>query len=193
MTPTSTLLESLRTETDNLHEALHVHPLLEPLHRGAITRAQYGRILNAFYIAYSAMEGSRTAATTRFEETDVLSLIEADHKIHEFELPFVPRTNYPAIESFSALMGYLYVKEGSGLGGQVISKHLARELGLEAGVTNHFFAGQGTETGAHWRKFLAFLYESEARVDTVRAVTQAKASFTAVRLACDHVLAGEKQ
>ena len=193
MTPTSNLLESLRKETGDLHEALHMHPLLEPLHRGAISHAQYGRILNAFYIAYSVMEGSRTVDATRFEEMDVLTLLEADHRTHGVTIPFVPRTNYPAVENFSALIGYLYVKEGSGLGGQVISKHLARELGLEAGVTNRFFAGNGKETGTNWRKFLAFLHESEARVDTVRAVRQAKASFAAVRLACDHVWAGESQ
>ena len=122
-----------------------------------------------------------------FRETPVLDLLAKDLARHEVPVPAVPRANYPEIDSFSALVGYLYVKEGSALGGQVISKHLSRELGLEAGRDNHFFAGWGKNTGPHWRRFLSFLHESEGRVDTVRAVRQAKASFATVRLACDHV------
>ena len=180
------LIETLREKTQALHEALHTHPLLAPLQE-AITQEDYAYILQAFYLAYTTSEAHRATLIADVPDAPVLEWLEQDLIVHHIKPLEVAGIHYSAITTPSQLRGYLYVKQGSTLGGRVISKHLSKMLGLVDGKTNHFFAGYGEETGPRWKAFLAALGQSH--VNTDEAVGQAVTTFELIRHCCDAVLA----
>jgi heme oxygenase len=65
----------------------------------------------------------------------------------------------PELNDSSAMLGALYVIEGSQLGGQIIFRDVQAKLQLDAASGAAFFAGSGDHTGAHWKRFLAGLEE----------------------------------
>jgi len=54
-------------------------------------------------------------------------------------------------------LGYLYVMEGSTLGGQLISRHFRQTLGIELATGGAYFHGYGEQTGARWKETVQFL------------------------------------
>ncbi len=66
--------------------------------------------------------------------------------------PFSP-LNTPISEATA--LGYLYVIEGSTLGGRVILKQLENTPALQSTKAIHFFSGYGTNTGPMWKSFLS--------------------------------------
>jgi heme oxygenase len=87
----------------------------------------------------------------------------------------------PQLNGLSAALGSLYVLEGSALGGQVISRQVARQHGLHAGHGAAYFNGWGERTGPMWREFQEVLEEHEAQgADRDAACTAAAATFDAL-------------
>lgn len=60
----------------------------------------------------------------------------------------------PPVDSLPSLLGCLYVIEGAGLGGQVITRHLRASLGLTPATGGAFFFGDGELTGPRWKAFV---------------------------------------
>lgn len=54
------------------------------------------------------------------------------------------------------MLGYMYVIEGSTLGGRVILKHLAPRLKINEDNGGKFFAGYKEDTSAKWKSFLQY-------------------------------------
>jgi len=82
---------------------------------------------------------------------DLLALGDTDTIIEA-----LPRCDHlPPLMSEAQLWGCLYVIEGATLGGQIIMKHLHRNLGLSANSGGSFFDGYGCETGPQWKAFCA--------------------------------------
>ena len=71
----------------------------------------------------------------------------------------------PQISCFAEALGCAYVLEGATLGGQVITRHLRRELNVDYQQGAAFFASYGKEAGPMWQEFISFLngYELTAR------------------------------
>jgi len=72
--------------------------------------------------------------------------------------------------SLSEIVGMMYPLEGSTLGGQVISKHLRRNLGLTPDHGARFFHGYGDDTESFWSAFIEF---AEASLTTPETRLQA--------------------
>jgi heme oxygenase len=68
-----------------------------------------------------------------------------------------PAARLPAMECEAHAVGCLYVIEGSALGGQVVSRHIARSLGIDAHNGGRYFSGDGRATGDRWRQVCAAL------------------------------------
>ena len=79
----------------------------------------------------------------------------------------------PAPGSVAEAFGCLYVLEGATLGGQVISRHLARELSLSPANGAAFFNGYGPETGPRWTAFLALLEAHAGQPEQQASVVEA--------------------
>ncbi len=83
------------------------------------------------------------------------------------------------LDDIAAVLGSLYVIEGSALGGRVIAPQLKRTLGLTQGAGASYFHGFGGETGAMWSNFrvLAALEIGESSNATVSACLSARRTF----------------
>lgn len=183
------LITALREATHTVHQALHVHSLLAPLQDDDITLDDYCWCLRAFHYAYATLPPAHSA----FNLPDVpfLAWLAEDMRIHNIEAVALPPVTYPVVDSYSKYIGYLYVKQGSTLGGRAISKHLQKILGLVPQRTNHFFAGFGEETGERWKQFLHLLDDN--RIASQETVQQATATFQHIAACCDETLKLKQQ
>lgn len=125
----SDLLAALRESTAALHEGLHVHKLLAPLQRDSITREDYYWCIRAFHQAYTQMQ-QKIRCLPPMADIAALEWLQSDMDAHHITPVTLSELPYPEIDTDAKYMGYLYVKQGSTLGGRIISKHLHRTLGL---------------------------------------------------------------
>jgi heme oxygenase len=158
------ILQRLRAETRAEHEALegHIDLLGRPW-----SMDFYRRLLEKFYGFYAVIEpplfsrpewqplgvdvGKRLKLPLLVEDLKFLGLGEA-------EIEELPRcANAPSIATFPQALGAAYVLEGSTLGGQIITRHLKKELGVEVGRGISFFMSYGAEVGPMWRQFTSVL------------------------------------
>lgn len=158
--PDSDILLRLRTESRAEHEAIeHELDLMAP----GLTRARYVARLERFYGFYAPLE-ARLEARGAFPGSESgpqpkTPLLVADLRAlgagPPDQLPLC--TALPPLASPAEVLGCLYVLEGASLGGQVISRHLRRTLGISRENGGRFFSGYGEATGVHWRAFMASL------------------------------------
>jgi len=59
----------------------------------------------------------------------------------------------PEVKSITEALGCLYVLEGATLGGQVIGRHLKKNLALDEDRGCAFFCSYGDEVGLMWQSF----------------------------------------
>ena len=152
-----TLLARLRAETRLHHLRLEhdLHALREDVtpegHRELVRR------LYGFYRPWEAqavpvLEAGHPGVTSGRAKIPLLI-----HDLHDLgdspdavaRLPLCARL--PPLVTLPLALGSMYVLEGATLGGQVVSRHLARALGTGSGL--RFFASYGPEVGAMWRGF----------------------------------------
>lgn len=84
----------------------------------------------------------------------------------------------PEITDASQALGYLYVMEGSTLGGKVIARLLEETLGINQQNGAAFFYGYGPETGAKWKAFReALVSYAESSGEEERIIAAANQTF----------------
>lgn len=156
--PMVPLIERLREETRDLHEGLERELDWE---RRMATPEGYVRLLTRWWGFHAVFE-PMVEASPPFVGLDgrgKLRLIEADlrHLGHSHSsFATLPRISDLAfLNDRAAMIGAMYVLEGSTLGGQVIARHVERHLG--AGVAKggcSYFLGYGkAATMPMWRSF----------------------------------------
>jgi heme oxygenase len=67
--------------------------------------------------------------------------------------PLASISDLPVITNNLQSIGAMYVMEGSTLGGQIISKMIAKQLGVADPVGMSYFNGYGDQTLTMWNKF----------------------------------------
>lgn len=94
----------------------------------------------------------------------------------------------PALPSAAAAWGAIYVMEGSALGGQLVTRTLARSgLGPDSGAA--YFHGWGAATGAMWAETRLLLErELAAPAHLAQACEAARATFDALSLQLETAL-----
>ena len=183
------LLEALRSHTQNQHEALHTHPLLSGLSHPSLTMPDFHHILLAFEAYYSHAEAAcLTGWPEDVPNAPVLTWLGSDLAQQQLEsqahrIVFA----HPPIDTRSKLAGYLYTKQGSTLGGHVISRHLERQLGLIPRLDQWFFAGYGHDNGANWKKFITHLDDLGDVLNPEEVISSARHSFATIAWFCDTV------
>ncbi len=181
------LIEALRHYTREQHEALHMHPLLNGLSNAPLTGADFHYILLAFEAYYSHAEAACFAGWPEdIPNAPVLTWLDSDLAQHGLKSQ-VDRIVFahPPIDTRSKLAGYLYTKQGSTLGGHVISKHLERELGLIPRLDQWFFAGYGHDNGLHWKTFTSHLDDLGDALNPEEVLASARRSFETIAWFCD--------
>ncbi len=87
----------------------------------------------------------------------------------------------PPLADRAEALGALYVVEGSTLGGQIIARRVARDLGHGPDTGCAYYAAHGARTGAMWRAFQAVLAQEPPEAAD-RMVASAQATFDALRV-----------
>ena len=188
MSPASSppsLIQTLRTETAELHVALEKRlPFFSP----ELDRDLYRRLMAAYYGFYQPLEQRlhRLALIPTGLDQSLrikLPVLRADLAalgLDDTAIEALPTCQaLPRIESRAAALGVSYVLEGATLGGQILRRRVAEQLGLDASSGAAFLNVYGELTGRRWKDFLQYLDDrnlGEAR--TLEVTRAAKATFT---------------
>lgn len=158
------ILKRLKEATRSRHAALESRlPLLD----AHLARQAYREFVHLFFGYYEPLEQKLMAQpcweSIGFDYTerrktprlaqDLLALGDSAEAMEGL----ARCQNLPALCSPGQVLGCLYVIEGATLGGQIISRHLASGLGLNATSGASFFSGYGPQTGSRWKAFCAML------------------------------------
>jgi heme oxygenase len=156
-----TLLERLKTETRPAHDRIERAIDLE---RRIASKDHYRRLLIRFYGFHSAWEDaamakapdpgffrSRCKTALLVKDLQALGLQPADIRRLPPCRPLMP------LRAPEAVLGSMYVVEGSTLGGAIIARDVERLLGLNAETGCAYFRSYGRDIGPMWKTFGAML------------------------------------
>ncbi|MCF4129239.1 biliverdin-producing heme oxygenase [Methylobacterium sp. SyP6R] len=180
----SDILERLRAETRPAHEAIERDLAWETR---VATLAEYRALLARFWGFHAVLEPALAASLDDapfFDPRRRLAHLAADLRILGFDdakIQILPCPRLAPPRDRAEAFGALYVLEGSTLGGQVIAKHIGRQLGLTAECGCRYYAAHGRETGAMWKAFRQRLAEEATRGEADAIVISATATFDAMR------------
>jgi len=174
---TTPILDHLRVTTRDLHEGLETRldvfaRVADPIRRSEMV----GRFL-AFYrpaeAALARVLGDEP--NLEFDARRKTPALERDAAALNADTPDDASLTMPA--GRCEALGFLYVLEGSTLGGRVIDKQL-RLRGLSPkGLT--FFQGYGDATGERWKAFCAVLERADDKAAAARGARSAFAQMEA--------------
>jgi heme oxygenase len=151
----------LQEATRAVHERLHEHGLFAPLLAGTIDKPTYCQILIRLYGFHKPLQHALPRAA-KFYSSTVFALVAtykpADRIVEDLkalgctneEIVASPVAELPPIRSEGHLLGCLYVREGSTLGGRVLAGKLDHLLG-DSTAGRQFFTGT-RENALIWKK-----------------------------------------
>jgi len=174
--PQPSVLGVLRARTRALHDQVESGV---DLGRALASREGYRQMLEGYLSLYRTFEVALTGAPAAVRELAMypqrarVPLLEGDLRalgVSEAEVAAVPAaTELPDLAKPDAILGALYVIEGSQLGGQVIYREIQDKLQLDQQHGAAFFFGDGENTSRQWKRFLAGLeeqvYDPDAAAD----------------------------
>lgn len=164
----SEIRQRLRAATHDIHVRLDHHPLLAGITKPGYPMASYQQVLLGYFYLYLMLEKAITTAIARealdfdYQARLKLPWINADLKylgLETLAAEHFPRHGIGpfVINNAAQLAGTLYAIEGATLGGQVIARHVAKNMGLTSSAGARFFNGYGEETAARWQAFEGFM------------------------------------
>lgn len=169
---TSPVLDHLRAATRDLHDGLEARlDVFSRVADPAQRREMVGRFLAFYRPAETALAGVLGHEPgLDFETRRKVPALERDLAT----LKAAPSADAPLSPPVgrSEALGFLYVLEGSTLGGRVIDKQL-RARGLSAEGLS-FFQGYGDQTGPRWKAFCTVLERAD---DPAAAARGARSAF----------------
>ncbi len=179
----SALYVRLRQATKQPHHVLDHHPLLAPLLRANLTVVQYGNALAALHgVQQRAEEGilaflDQHPGLFDYRSRLKVGALKADLVALGRE-PMGIAAHFPVPQSVGALIGVLYVIEGSTQGGLMIAR-LLQALPI-APLPTAYFRVYGDTSAQKWRDFLQFAsgYDSCDEID--EAAATAISAFDAI-------------
>lgn len=179
------ILPHLKASTREQHERAEAHlNLMDP----ALDRRRYGDVLRTMRSLYGTLEprvGARLGEAGRaaLDWPARLKVPLLDRDLRALNVAPAADLDAGTVDVFlqheADAWGAAYVLEGATLGGQLIRRHLAAQLGLE-GAGTAFHSGYGALTGPRWRTFGEALEARVAR-DPDRAAFTERATDAARR------------
>lgn len=165
------IVQRLREATRDAHKAMEALPFAVRLREGALDRAAYVNYLQAMRLAHAQLEDSATTtrhtAVARVWRDDMRKAQLLARDLHALGAPPEPTTLNGAVaqgliltqairlcvaEEPTALLGYLYVFEGSTLGGAVIRRAIAKNKELGEGAAA-YLDSYGATRASRWKSF----------------------------------------
>jgi heme oxygenase (biliverdin-IX-beta and delta-forming) len=173
--------EVLKSATEQHHKEIE-----EVIQFSAITNLdRYKMLVQRFLAFYAPVEDQvrlgRLDCALDWERRKKTPALLVDHQALGLER--APQFGgFRRLESIPQLLGYLYVAEGSTLGGQFLFKQFSRAFNLDENTGARFFYGYGPDTGKKWQSFLTVL-EAELQTAEHRQAAAESAEETFVKMA----------
>jgi len=143
-----------------------------------LSLSDYQQFLLTQYVFHSHMEHAidnslsvRLKGRLNWDLRHKLPSIQSDLAELASAIPIIPNPTQQIISEAEAI-GYLYVTEGSTLGGRMISKALKENEQIATHSSFRFLNVYGEDTGRYWKEFLRVLSE-EVVADVEEAVIAA--------------------
>ena len=183
MTPNS-LKDKLREATHSMHVQLNQLPLLKGLLDADYPLENYHKLLQAYAPLYQDLELKIihfiTEHSVGFDYDSRLKWPSIHQDLAYLSTPASPVQLMlsPDINSIGALIGVLYVVEGSTLGGQHIARALEKHHGLTQANGARFFYGYGEATPSKWVEFMSYIESiADQPEEYVKAIDNALKTF----------------
>ena len=182
-----TLLHVLRQATQSHHRQIEQNARLARLLQPDLTFSEYQTILARMLGFLEPLEDAITASPEAFLfQADLGDRRKAPWLVQDLRslgldasrIAAIPRVSLgvlPAVATQAEAAGVLYVLEGSTLGGQLISRHLERNLNIGPEQGGRFYAGYGQENGRMWSLFRQWLGSLRLDDQQLRQATSAAA------------------
>lgn len=186
----------LREETAEQHKRAEQRPLEQLMIRGAIDRGLYGQSLGQRYLMHSALEkaldGLRAEdpAVAQIVTNDQYQAPNAEADLRFFGVDVATLQTLPATARFAtlvkkttsrALLGSLYVFEGSKNGARYIARALMRPLSLSPAGGMRYLDPHGDQQRPLWDAFKQRMDAAEfSGVEMDEMVAAAKATFDCI-------------
>jgi heme oxygenase (biliverdin-IX-beta and delta-forming) len=177
-----TILARLKTETRAAHDRIEAAMDLD---RRIATRDGYRGLLICFYWFHKAWE--EEAADKAHDRSFFERRRKTQHLVQDLEAlglksediirlpqcrPLMP------LSAPEAVLGSMYVVEGSTLGGAIIARDVENRLGLTAETGCAYFRSYGRDIAAMWKSFGAVLLEASSPEADDLIVESAQKTFT---------------
>lgn len=175
--------KKLKEATQSQHEA--TENLLFP-HQSwdTFSLPDYRQFLKIQYIFHAHMErviddafSPRLKEQLHWSQRRKLSSIQSDLVELASAAPEITDHAQPLTSETEAL-GYLYVTEGSTLGGRMISKALSENEQVAAHSSFQFLNVYGANTGRYWKEFLQVLSQEVATHQEETVIIAAQRAFS---------------
>lgn len=180
----STLRAKLKGSTQAAHTQIESNPVLAKLTRPGLSVSDYRAILRSYYGFFVALENQFLRDGASRLIVDFSQRLRAPRLAHDLkglgmsdaDIKASPRAALlPSTASSSALLGVMYVMEGSTLGGMIIAKGL-QAYDFFTPETGSFFLADPQATSLRWKSFIEVL-ENTPGLDEAAVVSSASQTF----------------
>lgn len=175
---------ALREGTKDEHQSIEK---VMPFFRPGFTKEEYVDLMRANRGFYLPLERKLMASEYLkskgfdYEARMKSTMIDKDLKALNTTAGQDECTDLPELDSAEAILGCLYVLEGSTLGGQVISKQIQEKLNITPETGGAFYNSYGPQIGMQWQSFIKFLGAEVVSPEKIEpTVTAAKKTFKAM-------------
>lgn len=179
------LMSRLKQATLDRHREVEA---LMPVTQPTLSRAAYARLLGQLQAVTQPLE-ARLLTLPLPPAFELHLRVKAPLLARDLDhLPLVPPVT-PAVPQLPGVpegLGALYVLEGATLGGQVITRHLQRNLGITPESGGAYFHAYGAATGQMWRALAGAMNQGVDPEDEPRVIAGAQHTFDLFH----HVLSG---
>lgn len=151
------LAEQLKKDTLRSHQQLE--KMLVGRMKAIRSKEDYIKLLQLFYTYFGGLETQIDQYISQDELSDYAERRKTQALAHDIETlggkPMAKANgeNLPQIKNTLQAYAAMYVIEGSTLGGKIISKMMAQQLGINNGEGLSFFNGYGDDTEFRWESF----------------------------------------
>lgn len=181
----------LKAATRRVHDALDARIMAADIFATRERFAGFVRVQYCFHATLDALydRADLAALIPELAPRRRLQRITADLRALGSTMPAVQPATLDASTPLPVALGWLYVAEGSNLGGAVLFKLATTRLGLDAGTGIRHLEAHADGAARHWRQFTAALDAVDLSAADEQAMIDAAAeAFTLVRAHVERML-----
>lgn len=172
--------DDLKEGTQRVHNNLEKK--LVSIIRKVNTPDDYIGLLKLMYGYYEPLQqrifqfvgDTSLAARTRMAGNILNDIKEIDSD-HDLDINLC--NDLPNLHSLAASLGALYVTEGSTLGGKIITKMIAKQVGISNDKAFSFFNAYGEETDLMWNEFKQVINAVPTAEEKAEMIASARDTF----------------